>query len=167
MSARAPRRRRRQSPAWLAALLVLGATSHAAEPPQAPAAAERAPAPAPVALEHLLKLPDSLDYSVPSRGGATRPEWRARFKSLRGELANERQGLEEAQAELEKVAGSVDGWQVGPAIPGVEGGGEGPLDYRLRQQIRRHRDQTRLLERSLRNLEVEANLVSVPPEWRE
>jgi hypothetical protein len=168
MSARAPWRRRRWRPAWLAAILLLGAASQAEQPAQSPVAAgEASPVAAPVALERLLKLPDSLDYSLPSRGGATRPEWRARFESLRGELDEQRQGLEEAQAEIEKAAGSVDAWQVGPAIPGVEGGGDGPLDYRLRQQIRRHRAEIQRLERDLRALEVEANLVSVPPDWRE
>jgi len=168
MSARASRRRRRQASAWLAAILVLSAVSYAEEPPEAPAAAgEDSPVVAPVALERLLKLPDSLDYSVPRRAGITRPEWRVRFESLRRELEEERQQLEEAQAELAKVAGSVDAWQVGPAIPGVEGGGDAPLDYRLRQEIRRHRDAIQHLERELRALEVEANLVSVPPDWRE
>ena len=169
MSARASRRRRRQASAWIAAILVLSATSYAEEPPEAPAAAgEDSPVAAPVALERLLKQPDSLDYSVPSRAGVTRPEWRARFESLRRALGEERQELEEAQAELEKMAGSVDAWQVGPAIPGLEGGGgDAPLDYRLRQQIRQHRDEIQRLEHDLRALEVEANLVSVPPDWRE
>ncbi len=180
MSPRASWRRRRPAPGWLPAIVALAAFSspgaaaeEAAESPRAPApaaespssAAEPAPT-APVALERLLKLPDSLDYSVPSRGGATRPEWRARFESVRTELAEERRGLAEAQEKLAKVAGSTDARQVGPGLPGVESSNDGPLDYRLRQEIRNHRDEIDRLERELRSLEVEADLASVPADWR-
>lgn len=171
MSARALLLRRRMR-VCLVAILAVGAVGHAEEageqPPGARAAAgQAAPPPAPVALERLLKLPDSVEYSVPRRGGATRNEWRARFASLREELAGERQELEEAQAELQELAGTVDAWQVGPAIPGADVSGDGPLDYRLQQEIREHREEIQRLERDLRDLEVEANLASVPADWRE
>ena len=138
--------------------------------PSTPAAESGAPAEPgtpTVSLDRLLKLPDSLDYSLPSRGGATRPEWRARFVDVREKLAGEREALEVARTELEKVAGSTDAWQVGPPIPGVQGGGDAPLDYQLREKIRRHREGVESLERDLRELEVEANLANVPEDWRE
>ena len=120
-----------------------------------------------VSLDRLLKLPDSLDYSVPSRGGATQPEWRARFVDVREKLAEEREALQVARTELEKVAGSTDAWQVGPPIPGGGQVGDAPLDYQLREKIRRHREGVESLERDLRELEVEANLANVPEDWRE
>ena len=132
-----------------------------------PASAEGEGAPR-VELEKLLELPASREYSVQSRGGATPGEWRARFRELRGDLEEERAALERAEAELEEVAGTTDPWKVGPALPG--GGGtsdEAPLDYQLRQKIRRHREEIERLERNLRELQVEANLAGVPAAWRE
>jgi hypothetical protein len=43
---------------------------------------------------------------------------------------------------------------------------EAPLDYRIRQTIKRHREEIKRLERQLRELEVEANLAAVPEDWR-
>lgn len=121
-----------------------------------------------VELEKLLELPASREYSVKRRGGASPGEWRSRFRSLREELAAEREALEEAEAELEEVAGTTNAWNVGPTLPGANtSSGEAPLDYRLRQKIRRHRDEIERLERKLRELEVEANLAGVPDAWRE
>lgn len=121
-----------------------------------------------VELEKLLELPASRDYSVESRGGATPGEWRHRFRRVREDLAAEREALEAAEAELEEVAGTTNPWQVGPALPGGNASqGEAPLDYRLRQKIRRHREEIERLERKLRELEVEASLAGVPASWRE
>ncbi len=150
-----------------------GAEDPAPGPAPAPGAAEsaaEAPAakdPPPVALEQLLKLPDSFQTSTPaSRRGSTRSEWRVRFESARQKLDSEREALRSARSELEKVAVNSDAWQVGPPIPGAQAG-DAPLDYRLRQQIRRHREQVEVLEQELRELEVEANLAGVPEDWRE
>jgi hypothetical protein len=107
-----------------------------------------------------------VEYGVERRGGATRGEWRARFEAIERDLAAARSALKKAQDELDEVAGSADSWQVGPPIPGAAANTEAPLDYRLRQEIRRQRDEVERLERSLRDLEVEANLAAVPPEWR-
>ena len=120
-----------------------------------------------VALDKLLKLPTSLEYSVPKRGGSTASEWRQRFGGMRSALESEREALAAARSELEAVAGSTEAWQVGPPIPGGGSNADAPLDYRLRQQIRRPRAAVEGLERDLRELEVEANLAGVPPEWRE
>jgi hypothetical protein len=43
---------------------------------------------------------------------------------------------------------------------------DAPLDYQLRVSIRRHRSEIERLERKLKQLEIEANLAGVPPEWR-
>ena len=120
----------------------------------------------PVGLDQLLKLPSSLDYSVQTRGGQTPGEWRARFRRLEEALVAEREALAEAEGRLEDVARSTDPWTVGPALPGVATRSEAPLDYELRQEIRRRREEIERLERQLRELSVEADLAGVPPEWR-
>ena len=121
-----------------------------------------------VALDQLLKLPSGFDSSVEKRGGFTSGEWRSRFQELRDVLAAEREALELAEADLERVAGTADAWQVGPPIPGMSGAAsEAPLDFRIRQAINRHRAEIERLERQLRELEVEANLAVVPKDWRQ
>lgn len=137
---------------------VLGALPADAEEP-----AEAAPR---VELDELLKLPGSLRYDVDQKGGATRGEWRERFLSLRESLGQERESLERAKRELEEVAGGTDAWKL--ALPGAGNAAtEAPLDYRLRNEIRQHEAEIERLEHRLRDLEVEANLAGVPPEWRE
>ena len=121
-----------------------------------------------VELDQLLKLPSTLDYSVEKRGGRTEGEWRSRFRALRTALEAEREGLEVAEEDLERVAGTSDAWQVAPPMPGMSGAAaDAPLDYRIRQTIKRHRQEIKRLERQLRELEVEANLAGVPEDWRE
>jgi hypothetical protein len=51
-------------------------------------------------------------------------------------------------------------------VPGLEPSPDAPLDYQLRVAIRRHRSEIERLERKLKQLEIEANLAGVPPEWR-
>ncbi len=147
---------------WLASLLVsaVAATATAQSDP-GPGAAPAGP----VELQDLLKLPSSLDYSVEMRGGRTPGEWRARFRGIRESLAGERAALSEAETRLEDVAAGTDPWTVGPALPGVAST-DAPLDFQLRQELRRHRDEIERLERQLRELEIEANLAGVPEEWR-
>jgi hypothetical protein len=121
--------------------------------------------PAPVELDRLLKLPDSLEIETPRRGGATRNEWRARFAEVRGGLDMARAALESAQAELEALAGDKDNWQMGaPGVQAVDPENS-PVSYRLRQEIRRQRDEVERFERRLREFEVEARLAGVPDEW--
>jgi hypothetical protein len=118
-------------------------------------------------LDQLLKLSSTLDYSVEKRAGVTPGEWRSRFQELRTALATEREGLERAEKDLEQVAGTADAWLVGPPMPGMSGAAaEAPLDFRIRQAIKRHRQEIERLERQIRELEVEANLAAVPEDWR-
>jgi hypothetical protein len=136
---------------------------------EAPVRGERppaeAPASGPVGLDRLLKLPAGSDYGAgESRGGRGRGEWASRFAGLRGALANEKAQLEAAEQERQRIAGSVDQWLLGP--PGATRE-NAPLDFRLRQEIRRHRDEVERLEQEIRDLEIEADLADVPPAWRE
>jgi hypothetical protein len=115
-----------------------------------------------VGLDQLLKLPASAEYGVERRGGLTRGEWRQRFARVDGKLEQERQALAAAQGELEKIAGSATQWLVGP--PGTTNT-EAPLDYRLRQEIKRRKEEIERLEKDKSDLDVEANLAGVPPDW--
>jgi hypothetical protein len=135
----------------------LHAGSGSAENPPAPGSAPE--------LDQLLKLPSGQDYGVERRGGLSRGEWRARFTELESALASERKGLAEAEAKLEDTAGSTSNWQVAP-VPGMDPSPDAPLDYQLRVEIRRHKSEIERLEKKLRQLEIEANLAGVPPDWR-
>ena len=44
---------------------------------------------------------------------------------------------------------------------------DAPLDFQLRQEIKRHREEIEHLEQQLQELEIEANLAGVPEEWRQ
>jgi hypothetical protein len=125
------------------------------------AAEESAPQ---VDLDSLLKLPKSMRYDVERRGGATRGEWRERFVTLREELASERELLESSKLSLEKAASGADAWTFSPA--GIGNVTDSPVDYQLREKIRRGEAEVARLEHSLRELEVEANLAGVPEDWR-
>jgi hypothetical protein len=133
-----------------------------------PAAAEEEPgAPPPeVPLERLLTVPRQVDLSAPRPGGATRSEWRARFAEARAERDQAQAALAASQSELEELAGETDNWKL--AAPGIGAGSDtGPLSYRLRQEIRRHREEIERAEHQLRELRVEANLAGVPDGWIE
>jgi len=145
--------------ASLASTLSAGPAS-AQEPPAAEAAAQQ-----PAELERLLTLPSGESYGVDRRGGLSRGEWRARFNEITTALANERQALADAEGRLDEAAGSAPNWQMAP-VPGMQPSPDAPLDYQLRVAIRRHRSEIERLERKLRQLEIEANLAGVPPEWR-
>jgi len=145
-------------------LAAVPASSQVPDPATPETAAGNSPR---VELDQLLKLPSTLDYSVEKRGGRTEGEWRSRFRELRTALEAERKGLETAEEDLERVAGTSDAWQVAPPLPGMSGAAaDAPLDYRIRQAINRHRGEIERLERQLRELEVEANLAVVPEDWR-
>jgi hypothetical protein len=145
-----------------------GAEETALDAPSAgdrPPAAAPTPEPGPVSLDRLLKLPAGSDYGAGERrGGRSRGEWASRFAGLRRSLAEEKKQLEAAEHERARIAGSVDQWLLGP--PGATRE-DAPLDFRLRQEIRRHRDEIERLEGALRELDVEADLADVPPAWRE
>lgn len=104
-----------------------------------------------------------MEYEVERRAGLTRGEWRGRFARIDSALEAEKEGLAAAQGELDRVAGSADQWLLGP--PGMTNT-EAPLDYRLRQEITRRKQEIERLEGERKTLEVEANLAGVPEDWR-
>lgn len=119
-------------------------------------------------LEALLSLPGDRTYTVERRAGMSKGEWGARFAEARGALAEEQVALEAAEERMDRAAESGQ-WQVAPPLPGQQNTGapaETTLDFKTRQEIRRHREEIERLERRLREVEIEANLAAVPPEWR-
>jgi hypothetical protein len=144
------------------ALLLLseGPPTAAAEPESA------APPPEPgVELDRLLKLPDSFSTDRDGRhGGATRLEWRRRFAEARAAIDEAETELKRAERELDEMANDSASWNVAP--PGATEPQSGPLSFRLREEIRRRREEKERAEKDLRALEVRADMLGVPADWR-
>jgi len=140
----------------------------AARAPVAWGQAQQAPMPE-VPLERLLKLPESVattPSSEPRRGGKTRAEWQTRFERAEADLAKARQGLEDSRKELEDVAPDQAWSMSAPGLPAQASPSETSIDFRLRQQIRRQREEVEHAERRQDELAIEANLAEVPEDWR-
>jgi hypothetical protein len=144
---------------------VLLAGTAQADPPASPSqgtSAGKAPA---VGLDSLLKLPPSGGSASDARaGGATRQEWEQRFAVARGDVAAAQGAIDKAQQELGTLAKGTENWQM--SAPGAQANAENsPMSYRLRQELRKQREELGAAERRLTDLEVEANLAGVPEEW--
>jgi len=168
----------RPGSAGLRSLAVLALALLAAAPAGAEEEPESAPPPggdAPgtqVDLDRLLRLPDSMEYDVEKRGGATADEWRGRFRRARQEVASARERVQRAQEQLKEEAASESAWNVAPPGLGALGGAaqgssEGTSNYQLSMALRRAKEDLDRSERALRNLTIEANLAGVPESWRE
>jgi len=158
-------RRRRHGWALGAALLFLAGGGSAVRSEGEAGSASQTTSEPSAELDRLLKLPAGQSYGVERRGGLSRGEWRTRFAEVQDALASERRGLTEAESKLDETAGSASNWQVAP-VPGLQPSPDAPLDYQLRVAIRRHKSEIERLEHKLKQLEIEANLAGVPPEWR-
>ncbi len=140
---------------WLAVLL---AGAAAAEPE-----AERPPES--VSLDRLLTLPAVLPIESSERAGLTRAEWSNRFEEADEEVTAAEADLEESLDTLSELVGKTSNWKV--AAPGLPAGpsDNSPVDYGLKQEIKRKRENVVLAERKRRDLIVEANLAGVPEDW--
>ena len=118
-----------------------------------------------VSLDDLLGLPSGYDALVERRAGATEAEWRDRFAAARKQLEDVKQRLSEAEEELDEVSQVSPAWQVAP--PGSSNPQNSPLSLRLRGEIKGYRQEVELAGREVRALEVQAELASVPHEWRQ
>lgn len=166
--ARSPGRARRfcRSSRALAGLAIVslllseGPPAAATEPESAP------PPPAPgVELDRLLKLPDSFNNDQSGRyGGATRLEWLRRFEEARTAIDEAETEVKRIERELDEMANDSASWSV--AAPGTSDPQSGPLSFRLREELRSQREEKERLEKELRALEVRADMLGLPADWR-
>jgi len=125
-----------------------------------------------VPLQQLLKLPAGAasGVSLGKRGGHTRSEWEELFRKARQDHEKAEASLVATRTALEKKAATEGGqWRVSAPGFGTAASAEGadtPLDYHLTQELRRNREEVARSERKIQDLEVEANLAGVPPDWR-
>jgi hypothetical protein len=127
---------------------------------------EAEPPPKSVTLDQLLTLPSALPVESGQHGGLTRAEWSSRFAEAEAEVETAKTDLDESLDRLSKLVGKTSNWKV--AAPGAQAGAgdNSPVDYGLRQEIQRNREDVARTERKLRDLSIEANLAGVPENWR-
>jgi hypothetical protein len=121
-------------------------------------------------LDSLLQLPEGFVPSGdrPAVAGTSEVQWRRRFRKALGDLDEARAKLAETKRELDAVAEEGGGqWSVAPAVGGANTPGNSPLSFKLRQELRRNREQVEAAEKSVRQLKIEADLAGVPEAWRE
>ncbi|MFP8877469.1 MAG: hypothetical protein VCB99_11315, partial [Myxococcota bacterium] len=139
------------------ALAVAGSASAEGEGSSVPA----------VSLERLFQLPPQAAPKAAEgrQRGADREEWEERFRSAHGEVDAADAELRAVQEELESLAAGSAAWQL--AAPGASAGSKNsPLSFRLRQEIRRQRENLAKVHVKLTELRVEASLAGVPQEWQ-
>ena len=150
-------------PALLLILQVAAFPARAEDPSEAATDA----VPSPVGLDALLRLP--AQGPAPAQepiGAADRKKWEVRFATARTDLEVAREELAASQAELGELASGGNAWQM--AAPGAGANAENsPLSYKLRQDIRRQREDVEQAERALTELRIEANLAGVPEDWQD
>jgi hypothetical protein len=142
----------------------LTVTGPAAEP--SPESGTSEAPPKDVALDRLLKLPTTLSFDAESRQGTSEAQWRTRFRESQAELEAAEKALADARAELEQTTGGSGGsqWQMAP--PGSNTTENSPVSFKLREDIRRGKEQVLEAERKQRELQVQADLADVPESWR-
>ncbi len=140
---------------WLVAVPVAAAADGEVEVPPAPD----------VSLDQLLTLPAALPVESGERAGVTRAEWNSRFAQAQVELDTAKSSLDESLNRLAEMAAQSGNWKV--AAPGGQAAPDdnSPINYGLKQEIRRKREELERAERKLRDLAVEANLAGVPEHW--
>ncbi|MAG32110.1 MAG: hypothetical protein CL908_14605 [Deltaproteobacteria bacterium] len=120
-------------------------------------------------LDALLKLPSGF-VSERSRpvAGANESEWRRRFDKAVRRLAEAKGALGSTKRELDEIAetGGSNQWSVAPPVGGNSTPMNSPLSFKLRQELKRNREELEVAERSLRELRIEADLAGVPQSWR-
>jgi hypothetical protein len=133
-------------------------------PAAAASGSEPDPAPA-ISLDKLLTLPRSIPVETSRRGGATRGEWKARFAEAEAAVVESREHLEKTLGRLGDLAGQGGNWKV--SAPGQQAAVDDttPMNFGLKQEINRAREEVTRTERELVDLKVEANLAGVPEEW--
>jgi hypothetical protein len=128
---------------------------------------EVAPASESLTLDQLLTLPSAMPIESSQRGGLSRGEWKKRFVDADAEVEAAKADLDASLDKISELVGKTSNWKVG-----VPGGGQGapadnnsPVNYGLKQEIKRRREEVARTERGLIDLRVEANLAGVPEDW--
>jgi hypothetical protein len=118
-----------------------------------------------VTLDQLLTLPSALPVEPTEYGGLSRGEWNSRFAKAEADVAAAKADLQKSLDKLSDLAGKTSNWKV--AAPGVQANPDdnSPVNYGLKQEIRRKREEVERTERKLIDLQVEANLAGVPEDW--
>jgi len=161
------------SPGTAPAPAIAGAAPAPAIPGTVPAPATQGTAAAPaVPLEQLLKVPHTApaveSATVDRKGGRTRTGWQARYRSAQLRLERAESDLAATRAKLDEVSGGSSQWKMSaPGLGNAEAPLDSPLDYKLSQNLKRQREELQGAQRSLQDLDVEANLAGVPQSWRE
>lgn len=119
-----------------------------------------------VELESLLRLPSDMSFQSQRRHGASAEQWKIRFRESRESIDHAQQEVKRVKGELDEMAGDGGGgqWQVAP--PGSNQTEVQPMSFKLREELRRSRDNLVEAERGHRELQVEADLADVPQAWR-
>jgi len=143
------------------------APKSASEPTPEPAEAPPRPeAPPGVGLDRLLQLPSSMSFDNQERSGEGSSVWRERFSKQLEKVAEARSEVGRIKLALDEAAGGGAGsqWQIAP--PGSNRTETTPVSFKLREELRAGREVLEGAEKELRELEIEADLANVPPEWR-
>ena len=150
---------------WLCLVVPLvGAAAEDVEVEPPPKEVE--PPPKTVTLDQLLTLPSELPIESSQYGGLTRGEWSGRFAEAEANVETAKADLEESLDKLSELVGKTSNWKV--AAPGGLQAGtndNSPVNYGLKQEVQRKREDVARTERELRDLIVEANLAGVPEDW--
>jgi hypothetical protein len=123
------------------------------------------PPPKSVSLDQLLTLPSALPVEQNQFGGLSRGEWNSKFAKAEADVAAAKADLAVSLDKLSDMVGKTSNWKVG--APGVQAAPDdnSPVNYGLKQEIRRKREEVTRTERKLVDLMVEANLAGVPEDW--
>jgi len=118
-----------------------------------------------VSLDQLLTLPSALPVESSQRGGLSRGEWNAKFAAAEADVEAAKADLEASLEKLTELVGKTGNWKV--AAPGGQAAADdgSSVNYGLKQEIRRKREEVTRTERKLIDLVVEANLAGVPEDW--
>lgn len=152
----------------LAGLALAGVLAAPALADEAEPKAGGSPPPPGGSIDHLFELPSGFEPQVgEKRGGATESAWRERFTEARAEIEAAQARLRASKQKLAELAEEGGGWGVAPPVPGmVTQTNDAPLNYEMRERIRRDEAALDAAKRQLVNLEIEANLANVPEAWR-